>query len=316
MASTRRSMGLLIVLFVPVHKLRNRALRRMILRWEYTKKDLTGMRFGRLVCVRPGPRDGHNRVTWEARCDCGVAKVLATSRFSSGVSSCGCGSRGDRVSGRDLVGSRFGRLVGVSRATSGRSASWNMRCDCGNEVVALQCNLVRGKATSCGCLFNDKWKQKARAVRPGARLWAKVRRGGDDDCWPWLGGIARGGYGVITVNRTVWSTHRLAWTVTSGEIPNEALVCHKCDNPPCCNPSHLFLGTHKDNSDDMHSKGRARPPHGVKHPRAKLTDVDVLELRAAAANGTLVFRDAIRRYRVCQSTIRRAIDRANWKHVA
>lgn len=88
------------------------------------------------------------------------------------------------------------------------------------------------------------------------RFWAKVRRD-PTGCWEWTGyRHYRWGYGHIAVNRKVQNAHRVAWELTEGEIPAGLLVLHRCDNPPCCRPAHLFLGTHDDNMKDMARKGR------------------------------------------------------------
>lgn len=90
------------------------------------------------------------------------------------------------------------------------------------------------------------------------RLWAKVARGEPNECWPWLGGIS-GRYGRLTtddVPSKSIAAHRVAWMSEFGPIPPGMQVCHRCDNPPCCNPAHLFLGTQRDNIHDMIAKGR------------------------------------------------------------
>lgn len=95
------------------------------------------------------------------------------------------------------------------------------------------------------------------------RLWAKVdKSGGDDACWEWQAKsvITSLGYGAINVDGKITVAHRVAWSLVNGEIPDGLFVCHKCDNPKCCNPSHLFLGTCSDNINDMCAKGR----HGMK----------------------------------------------------
>jgi hypothetical protein len=93
------------------------------------------------------------------------------------------------------------------------------------------------------------------------RFWSKVdSSAGPDACWPWLA-KARAqsgeGYGNFAIrNGKYVHAHRFAWQLTNGPIPSGLQGCHKCDNPLCCNPRHLFLGTHQDNMDDMHAKGR------------------------------------------------------------
>lgn len=89
-----------------------------------------------------------------------------------------------------------------------------------------------------------------------ARFTALVERNGDSECWPFRGTILNTGYGQIKIGRQKVSAHRLAYEFAFGDIPHGICVCHTCDNPPCCNPSHLFLGTHKDNAIDRERKGR------------------------------------------------------------
>ena len=91
------------------------------------------------------------------------------------------------------------------------------------------------------------------------RFWRKVNVGKYYDCWEWEGSRFRLGYGSIRVNDKIESTHRIAWLLTNGEIKKGLHVLHKCDNRACCNPAHLYLGTHKDNMADMYSKGRRAP---------------------------------------------------------
>jgi len=100
------------------------------------------------------------------------------------------------------------------------------------------------------------------------RLWSRIDQG--PDCWVWPGGHDKDGYGHIKVDRIQQSTHRLAWTLTHGPVPAGMLVLHHCDNPPCCRPDHLFLGTHADNMRDRATKGRnqlitGRPKQPIKH---------------------------------------------------
>lgn len=78
-------------------------------------------------------------------------------------------------------------------------------------------------------------------------------------CWVWAGSKFNNGYGKININQKSYLTHRVAYRLYYKEkIPKKTLVCHTCDNPPCCNPHHLFLGTHQDNVDDMLIKNRGK----------------------------------------------------------
>ena len=86
------------------------------------------------------------------------------------------------------------------------------------------------------------------------KFWSKVNKGGADECWPWL---KANRYGQFYIgNGMAKPAHRVAYELTYGDIPAGLLVCHHCDNPPCCNPAHLFVGTVQDNMRDKISKGR------------------------------------------------------------
>jgi hypothetical protein len=91
------------------------------------------------------------------------------------------------------------------------------------------------------------------------RFWARVAQ--SDACWIWTGARLPNGYGRVTQQGKQVYTHRLAWELTHGPIPDGLVVCHSCDNPPCCNPAHLWLGTPADNVHDRDAKGRGRRSH-------------------------------------------------------
>lgn len=99
-------------------------------------------------------------------------------------------------------------------------------------------------------------------------------------CYIWTRACIPKGYGLTTWNKQGTTAHRVAWLLFRGPIPDGMLVCHICDNPPCCNPGHLFLGSPQDNMDDMivKERDRKRPLTGIDHPRAKLTDRDVADI--------------------------------------
>lgn len=93
---------------------------------------------------------------------------------------------------------------------------------------------------------------------PEMRFWVKVERGGEDACWQWLARKHEGGYGDFRLGGGHVRAHRFSYELAHGAIPKGMFVLHRCDNPGCVNPSHLFLGTFEDNSSDMVSKGRGR----------------------------------------------------------
>lgn len=89
------------------------------------------------------------------------------------------------------------------------------------------------------------------------RFWAKVARGDPAECWEWAAGKTTGGYGVVRLKRrTPTYAHRHALQLATGSLGLGLMACHRCDNPACCNPTHLFWGTQKDNIGDAHAKGR------------------------------------------------------------
>jgi len=137
-----------------------------------------------------------------------------------------------------------------------------------------------------------------------------------EGCWPWKGGLnGYKGYGMFNYYGRPRLASRVSWMLFKGDIPDGLFVCHACDNPKCVNPDHLFLGSQKDNMDDMVAKGRsnnaAKSLPGVLHGGVKLTDADVLEIRSASQS----FRFLARRYGVSTRTIGDVKSRRSWKHV-
>lgn len=104
---------------------------------------------------------------------------------------------------------------------------------------------------------------------PRDRIIQNVKVSGD--CWIWTGSYGSDGYGVIGIGRKQFRTHRVSFEIFSGKCADGLLVCHKCDDPRCVNPEHLFVGTPKDNTQDMIAKGRKYKMENTNHPLCKIT---------------------------------------------
>jgi hypothetical protein len=155
------------------------------------------------------------------------------------------------------------------------------------------------------------------------RFWSYVDRRGANDCWRWMRGKDAQGYGRFHVGRSRSSAmlaHRIAFGLATGESPEA--VCHRCDNPRCCNPAHLFAGTRNDNNKDMTAKGRhwsvvcpERSAKGEAHGSAKLIEGDVIAIRGKYAQGSTTQRALAATYRVSQRTIAKVVNGIGWRHV-
>ncbi len=147
------------------------------------------------------------------------------------------------------------------------------------------------------------------------RFWEKVDRRGPDECWPWTSGCNKHGYGRIRVAvGKVALAHRLAYELQHND-PEEQCVLHECDNPPCCNPRHLFLGTRTDNHADMVSKGRQRGAEGEKSARAKFTEEQIAEIRRDYVRGSSTHgqKSLASKYNVCYTAIGKIVRGERWK---
>lgn len=135
----------------------------------------------------------------------------------------------------------------------------------------------------------------------------------DNECWLWKGRLDAKGYGFIKVGNLSTRAHRIAWAINSGVMPPKGMVVrHTCDVPRCVNPSHLVLGTVKDNVQDCVQRGRRAK--GEKVGQSKLTENDVRAIRAAWANGETQASIADR-YGLTRPAIGAVVRRVNWKHV-
>jgi hypothetical protein len=141
-------------------------------------------------------------------------------------------------------------------------------------------------------------------------FFKKIDRKGDDDCWEW-NSYTRGGYGRVRIGGTLYGATRMLWRLVHGSDPIGQYICHKCDNPGCCNPSHLFLGSAADNNDDKEKKGRGKHPIGEAAGLAKLTEEDVIRIFTSAESATVLGRQ----YGVASTAIDSIRKGRSWGHV-
>ena len=153
------------------------------------------------------------------------------------------------------------------------------------------------------------------------RFWAKVERRDPTDCWPWRGSVKKNGYGQIgdepegnILRRKKLYAHRVAYELARGPIPNGLHVLHRCDNPACANPAHLFLGTHQDNMADMVAK--RRHVHGDRQTNRKLDQHRVRAIRWLALHDPAPHHVLAHEFSVSTSNVDFIVRRLTWKLAA
>lgn len=135
-------------------------------------------------------------------------------------------------------------------------------------------------------------------------FWKKVSK--TRTCWNWVGSITQKGYGSIRPTGITRMAHRYSWYLAYGSLDKRTFVCHKCDNPRCVNPRHLFLGTAQDNTDDMIRKNRQKW-----YTRRKLSDAQIHQIRAVRGKHAVL----AKKFNVNQSTISRILNNKIWANV-
>lgn len=183
--------------------------------------------------------------------------------------------------------------------------------NCGKEFKLAPNRLRYGEGKFCSRQCGYAAKQIPLTVR----FWSKVQK--TNTCWIWTGAHNHQGYGRITVDGARKPAHQISWEMKNGPIPVGHEICHHCDNPSCVRPDHLFLGTRKDNVQDMIKKGRRSTlAHGTgeRHGMSKLTCVQVVDIRKRYAAGESPKLLAIE-FGIDRTHIYRITKRKIWKSV-
>lgn len=203
-------------------------------------------------------------------------------------------------------------------AETGPNPSGLCMCGCGQPTTISPRNyknrgLVKGQPIR---YVHGHGGGHAPTIEPSVRFWKYVAVDSPDKCWPWTGAHHDFGYGVMHDGTRLVGAHRFSWQIHNGPIPDGMWVCHHCDNPPCVNPAHLFLGTTQDNTQDMINKGRynhvSQP--GESNPFSKLTDMEVRQIRQDFAGGTSA-KELAKKYNVTSVNIYNIVKRKGWAHV-
>ncbi len=150
-------------------------------------------------------------------------------------------------------------------------------------------------------------------------FWSKVDiKASHRKCWPWLGAAKPKGYGNVRLGKKYYNAPRLAFELIVCKIPDGLVICHTCDNPKCCNPYHIVLGTKRTNSIDMLIKGRGKDKiyaaRGSINGNSKLDEQSVKRIRQLKAKGSSVKELALK-FKVSKTNIREIINNKIWRHV-
>jgi hypothetical protein len=131
-------------------------------------------------------------------------------------------------------------------------------------------------------------------------------------CWTWTGGRTSKGYGRIRVGNLTTTAHRVSYKLYVADIPDGMIVCHRCDNPPCVNPDHLFVGTHGDNMKDKVQKGRLKKSFGARNGSTKLNEDQVRRIHSDHR----LHREIAADYGVATSQVQRIKAGRYWSHLS
>jgi len=153
---------------------------------------------------------------------------------------------------------------------------------------------------------------------PQRRFMNRIEVVPETGCWEWQGKLGPFGYGGFSIGGKTTTAHRAGWRLFKGDVPKNIEVCHKCDNPKCVNPDHMFLGTHEENMKDAWQKERfanRRILRGEGIGTSKLTDYDVLEIRRLRSGEGKTMEEIAIMFDVTKGTIWKVISGRSWRHI-
>jgi hypothetical protein len=250
----------------------------------------------------------HNPTLVSCRCEfCGEKFFVKPCRVKAG--------RGRFCSSKCFGAQRTKNFISGIR--SKRPNKPRVKCECkfcGKEFLefASKVDLGWGKFCSKECSNDGRDRTPIED-----RFFNHVGEKEENGCILWTGAIDQKGYGNVSREPGKYDkAHRVAWELAKGPIPDGLFVCHDCpggDNPRCVNPEHLFLGTAKDNSEDMVDKGRSC--YGEKHGQSKLTEDQVSEIISKYSSGKFSQSELAKMFNISQSSISFIIRGVNWKHL-
>lgn len=180
---------------------------------------------------------------------------------------------------------------------------------CGTVFHASRSALEHGAGTTCSPSCRGRQAMKMRWGDESERFMRTLNASKADGCWLWAGSIASGRYGSFFIGGRRVAAHRYVYEHFNGPIPDGLDVLHRCDTPRCVNPDHLWLGSHKENMEDRNEKHRQA--RGTRHPRAKLTELQVAEIKTRLQAGEGV-RHTARAFGISYTTARSIRDGRCW----
>lgn len=205
------------------------------------------MKYGLWETLGDSAKNLKGAVLLKCKCECGLEKYILRSNLKNGHSKAckSCSQRKDK-----FLNKRFGKLTVIKCLKKSKSVC---KCECGNIKIVYNSYLINGKNLNCGCSsgivrkdYDEDRKQK---------MLSKIKIS-SNGCWEWQKSKNLKGYGCFSYKGQPMSAHRVAWLLFKGDIPKNQCILHKCDNPSCINPDHLWRGTQSENMQDMIKKGR------------------------------------------------------------